>query len=107
MTNILEISLETFNDLIHFVYSRLTTVSITASVFCSESLCFTIIGSDEQYFVIKSPPPSSNTCKFAYIDEKGEVKCSMAPAIGRPSVVVVRVKSLKEVKSFEESLKIR
>ena len=103
MPNIVVIELKSFDDLVYFVHSRLTTVSIAASILCDESRCFTIIGGDDQYFVVKAPAPSTQA-KFAYVDEQGAVRLSNAPPVGRPAILIVRASRISYVQKFEEAL---
>lgn len=99
------IELETFDDLIYFVFSRITTVNPNASVLCSSSRCFTIIsGGNEHLFVIASPPPAKQ-CRFAYVDENGKIRCSDTPIPGKPMVIIVSVKRSEKIEDVTIFLK--
>lgn len=94
------IELETFDDIILLLYSRMSAVSMTSSLLCSEKSCFTIITvTDEQIFIVSSPPPSIK-CKFASVDDQGKVKCGDAPPVGRPVVFILNVRDIKESDSI-------
>jgi len=98
------IELETFNDMVFFLYSRLTTMSLNTSLLCNEKSCFTIISaSEELIFVITSPPPE-RPCRYAYIDDTGRVICTENPLAGRPSVFIVRVKNIRETGSIVDAV---
>ncbi len=99
------IELDSFEDLVYFVFSRITTVGPNASVLCSKSKCFTVVsGGDEQVFIIASPSPEKR-CRFAYVDESGRVQCSNAPLPGKPMIIVVSVKRVEKVEDVPSFLK--
>lgn len=98
------IELDSFNDMILFLYSRLTTMNLNTSLLCNEKNCFTIISAtEEQLFIITSPPPNQK-CRYAYIDDLGKTLCSEIPTPGRPMVFIVNVKNIKETESIIEAL---
>lgn len=104
MVRVSSIELETFEDMVLMLHSRMTPVSMTSSLMCTDKTCFTIISAgDEQVFIISSPPPVSK-CKFAYVDDYGKVKCSETPPTGRPIVFVISVKNIKESDSVVKAL---
>jgi len=98
------IELESFEDMILMLHSRMTPVSMTSSLMCTDRICFTIISAgDEQIFIISSPPPTGK-CKFAYVDDYGRARCSDTPPAGKPIVFVISVKSIKETDSIIKAL---
>lgn len=99
------IDLATFEDMVLFLYSRLTTMNINTSLLCNDKSCFTIItATEQQLFVITSPPPHNTKCRYAYLDDYGKVLCSETPLIGRPSVFILSVKEIREAESLVEAL---
>jgi|GEM_PF-612637 len=99
------IELTSFEDMILFLYSRLTTMNINSALLCNTRNCFTIItASDQQIFVISSPPPQEQKCRYSYIDDYGKVKCSDTPLPGRPTIFILQVKEIKEKESLVEAL---
>ncbi|ADM26961.1 hypothetical protein Igag_0109 [Ignisphaera aggregans DSM 17230] len=104
MAKISIIELEKFEDMILFLHSRMTAVSMTSSLLCSEKNCFTIISaSDEQIFIISSPPPETK-CRYAHVDENGKIKCTEIPPIGKPIVFIITVKSIREADSIVSAI---
>jgi len=104
MVQISVIELATFNDIVYFLHSRLTTMNISGSLLCTENTCFTVVsGGNDQLFVIKAPAPSK-LCRFAYVDETGSIKCSDTPPIGRPTVIIISVKNVKDVEHLAQAL---
>ena len=104
MVKVSTIELESFEDMILMLHSRMTAMNPTSSLMCTDKNCFTIISAgDEQIFIILSPSPSTK-CRFAYVDDLGKVKCSETPPAGRPIVFVISVKSIKESDSIVKAL---
>ncbi|MEM0027257.1 MAG: hypothetical protein QXT53_04000 [Ignisphaera sp.] len=104
MARISTIELESFEDMILMLHSRMTAVSMTSSLMCTDKNCFTIISAgDEQVFIISSPPPATK-CRFAFVDDFGKVRCSENPPTGRPIVFVISVKNVKETDSIIKAL---
>jgi hypothetical protein len=104
MVKVSLIELETFDDMILLLQSRMTAVSMTSSLLCSEKSCFTIVSiSDEQILIISSPPPTTK-CKFAYVDDQGKVRCGEYPPVGRPVVFILSVKGIKESNRIPNTL---
>ncbi|MEL9940311.1 MAG: hypothetical protein QW632_02675 [Ignisphaera sp.] len=104
MVRISTIELESFEDMILMLHSRMTAVSMTSSLMCTDKNCFTIISAgDEQVFIISSPPPTTK-CRFAFVDDFGKVRCSETPPAGRPIVFVISVKNIKETDSIIKAL---
>ncbi|MEM1678982.1 MAG: hypothetical protein QXV81_04960 [Ignisphaera sp.] len=104
MVKVSLIELETFDDIILLLHSRMSAVSMTSSLLCSEKSCFTIVTvSDEQILIISSPPPSTK-CKFASVDDQGKVRCGELPPVGRPVVFILNVKDIKETDSITITL---
>jgi hypothetical protein len=98
------IELESFEDMILMLHSRMTPVNMTSSLMCTDRICFTIISAgDEQVFIISSPPPSGR-CRFAYVDDYGKAKCSETPPTGKPIVFVISVKNINETDSIIKAL---
>lgn len=99
------IELTSFEDMILFLYSRLTTMSINSSVLCNDKKCFTIItASEQQIFIISSPLPQEQKCRYSYLDDYGKVRCSDIPLAGRPTIFILFVKNIKETESIMEAL---
>lgn len=104
MVRVSLIELETFDDIILLLQSRMTAVSMTSSLLCSGKSCFTIVSvSDEQILIISSPPPATK-CKFAYVDDQGKVRCGDSPPVGRPVVFILNVKGIKESDTIPAAL---
>ncbi len=104
MVRVSLIELETFDDIILLLYSRMSAVSMSSSLLCSEKTCFTVVTvSDEQIFIISSPPPPTK-CKFASVDDQGKVKCGDLPPVGRPVVFILNVKNIKESDTIPATL---
>ncbi len=105
MAKISVIELESFNDIIYFLHSRLTTMNISSSILCTANSCFTVIsGGNEQLFIIRAPRHSEVNCRFAYVDETGNVRCSNTPPVGRPVIIVVNVKRVSDVETVSQAL---
>ncbi len=99
------IDFETFEDLVYFLVTRMSTVSPSISALCMEDKCFTILsGGNEVIFVLRSPAPQNRT-RFVYVDDNGKVVYSRTPVPGKPMVFVVNVKNVREVESLVEALK--
>jgi hypothetical protein len=100
------VELESFEDMILMLHSRMTPVSMVSALMCTTKICFTIISAgDEQIFVFSSPPPQTK-CRFAYVDENGKVKCSENPPPGKPVVFIIAVKNVYETDSLTKALQI-
>jgi hypothetical protein len=98
------IQLTSFDDMVLFLYSRLTAMNLSTSLLCNEKNCFTIISAtDEQIFVITSPPPNQK-CRYAYLDDLGKTTCSETPIPGRPTVFIVNVKNVRETSNIIEAI---
>jgi hypothetical protein len=98
------IQLASFDDMILFLYSRLTAMNLSTSLLCNEKNCFTIISAtDEQIFVITSPPLNQK-CRYVYLDDLGKIMCSDIPMPGRPTIFIVNVKNIKEVSNIVEAI---
>jgi len=99
------VELKSFDDLVLYAVSRLSTVSPSTSVFCSDENCFAVLTMSEQHFmVLKAPPPSSSDCRYAYVDNDGSVRCRRAPLAGKPLVVIVRARGVGEYGKLLEAL---
>jgi len=99
------IELEDFKDIIYFLHSRLTTMNISSSILCTKSTCFTVVsGGNEYLFVIRSPYHNNPSCRFAYVDESGNVRCSLTPPVGKPVIIVINVNSIREAESLSQAL---
>lgn len=104
MVEISVIEFSSFDDLVYFLHTRITTVNPYTSALCSEKSCFTIISAGEGVlFVLKSPAPSKQS-RFVYIAEDGKLRYSDTPVVGKPMVVVVRISQTKRVQSLDEAL---
>lgn len=99
------IELASFDDMVLFLVSRLTTMNLNSSLLCNEKNCFTIItASDQQIFVITSPPPHHQKCKYVYLDDYGKTVCGETPPIGRPTIFILNVKSIRETGTLIDAL---
>ena len=99
------IELASFDDMILFLYSRLTTMNLNSSLMCNESRCFTIIpATEQQLFIITSPLPQNKNCRYAYLEETGRVICSETPMVGRPTIFILNVKNVRETGSIIDAL---
>jgi len=107
MSKISVIELESFNDIIYLLHSRLTTMNISSSILCTANTCFTVIsGGDKQLFIIRAPRHSETNCRFAYVDEAGNVRCSATPPVGRPVIIVINVKKVSEAETIPQALEV-
>ncbi len=89
----IRIKLESFEDMVLFMLSRVSPGFPLVTITCIESGCFALSPLSERVFVvIESPLPKSKDCKYYYIDDSGNVSCSSKPVIGRPNLTTVRVK---------------
>ncbi|MDT7894772.1 MAG: hypothetical protein ACO2O0_10110 [Desulfurococcales archaeon] len=89
----IRIKLESFEDMVLFMLSRVAPGFPLVTITCVESGCFALSPLSERVFVIiESPLPKSRDCKYYYIDDSGVVSCSSRPVIGRPNLTTVRVK---------------
>jgi len=108
MAKFITIELKEFNDLVLYAVSRLSTVSPSTSVFCDNERCFAILTMSEQHFILlKAPTPPGNSCRYAYVDDDGAVRCRASPIVGKPLVVIVKAKSVGEHDKFLEALLAR
>ena len=104
MVEISVIEFSTFEDLVYFLHTRITTVNPYTSALCSDKMCFTMISAGESVlFVLRSPPPP-RSARFVYIAEDGKLRYSETPVVGKPMVVVVRVSGMKRVQGLDEAL---
>lgn len=105
MAQVSTIELESFEDMVLLLHSRMTPMNMVSSLLCNSKRCFTIItATDEHVFIIMSPNPPMPRCRFAYVDEQGHVKCSEIPPSNRPVVCIVAVKSIKSSGNIVEAL---
>lgn len=99
------IELTSFEDMVLFLYSRLTTMNLNSSLLCNEKNCFTIItATEQQIFVITSPPPQNQKCRYAYLDDYGKTICSETPMAGRPTIFILAVRNIRETESLIDAL---
>ncbi len=102
------INLGSFEDLVYFMHTRITTVNPHTSILCTDQTCFTIISGGENYLFVVTAPAPHDKCRFAYIDEGGKVRCTNTPIPGKPFIVLVSVRStqsLEDISQFLSSLK--
>lgn len=111
----IRIELERFEDMALFTLGRVAPGMPLISITCGDDRCFALLPLSERlYVVIESPPPEgwgcrqasgegssgapcSHKCKYYYIDDSGNLVCSQRPVIGRPNLVIVRVKNYQVV----------
>ena len=94
-----------FNELALYLLSRLSTVTPTTSIACSDDRCYTFSALANEYFIVlRSPPPESRSCRYYYVDERGQLTCSEKPIPGRPCITVTWIKELRLSKEVLEQL---
>lgn len=89
----IRIKLESFEDMVLFMLSRVSPGFPLVTITCREGECFALSPlSDRIFVIIESPSPKSRECKYYYIDDSGNISCSQRPVIGRPNLTIIRVK---------------
>lgn len=89
----IRIRLESFDDMVLFMLSRVSPGFPLVAITCRETDCFALSPlSDRVFVIIESPPPRGKDCKYYYIDDSGSISCSQRPVIGRPNLTIIRVK---------------
>ena len=89
----IRIKLESFEDMVLFMLSRVAAGFPLVTVTCVETGCFALSPLSERAFVIiESPLPKSRECRYYYIDDTGSVACSQKPMIGRPNLTTIKVR---------------
>ncbi|HWQ16738.1 MAG TPA: hypothetical protein VNL13_02780 [Sulfolobales archaeon] len=89
----IRIKLESFEDMVLFMLSRVSPGFPLVTITCRESECLTLSPLSERVFVIiESPAPKGKECRYYYIDDSGAISCSQRPIIGRPNLTIIKVK---------------
>jgi len=85
------IELASIDDLIYYVYTRLTAMTPSTPILCSQKECYTMILGENYVVLLKAKKASEITARYAYVDDSGIIRYTNNPPPGRPIVIFIRV----------------